>query len=109
MELKRIKMSKLIGDMSKLATIGDKLESPVRKPKRKLPQTTIDFYQGMMAALAVVYLHDDETVYHEIIATADENELITVAIDSEDAEWCGLIKYGYVTKDGKRKKSKRES
>lgn len=100
-------MSKLQEDMTKLSTIGDKLESPVSKPKKQLPQSTIDFYRGMIAALAVVYLHDDETVYHEIIATADENDLIAVAIESEDAEWCGLVKYGYVTKDGKRKKPKR--
>jgi len=101
-------MGKLQEDMEKLGKIGSQLKSPVRKPKKELSQSTIDFYQGMMAALAVVYLHDDETVYHEIIATADENDLIAVAIESEDAEWCGLIKYGYVTKDGKRKNRRRE-
>ena len=53
------------------------------------------FFRGMLAALAVVALHDQETLYREIIATDDEIALVYVARQEELLESAGLIKYGY--------------
>lgn len=57
------------------------------------------FYQGMIAALAVVALYDAETLFREIVNTADEAELVRVARKHGNMRWSGLMRYGY----GKRK------
>lgn len=54
-----------------------------------------DFYHGVIAALAVVALHDQRVVFDEIVGTLDEKELISVARRNGDMRWSGLSKYGY--------------
>lgn len=58
-----------------------------------------NFYSGMLAALAVVALFDQETLFRNIVETADEKELVRVARANGDMRWSGLSRYGY----GKRK------
>ncbi len=53
------------------------------------------FYGGMLAALAVVALHDQETLYREIVNSADADELVNVALAEELIETSGLARYGY--------------
>jgi hypothetical protein len=62
-----------------------------------------DFYHGVLAALAVVATYDYEALYHEIVATVGEKELVRAAVADEiaTAEWAGLIKYGYCTSKGR--------
>lgn len=42
------------------------------------------FYAGVMAALGVVYAHDDETVAEEILKECDVNHLLRVAMKNDD-------------------------
>lgn len=57
----------------------------------------VSFYRGILAALAVVYAADQETLYAEIVASVDKKKLIASA-SCEDLEWSGLIAYGYACK-----------
>jgi hypothetical protein len=72
--------------------------------KKKLTPEKIAFYRGIIAALAVVHITDNPVLYHEIIDTVDESELIRVAVANEDMEWSGLAANGYrkgkLRKDG---------
>lgn len=54
-----------------------------------------DFYHGIIAALAVVALHDQQVVFDEIVRTVDEAKLISVARRNGDMRWSGLSQYGY--------------
>lgn len=54
-----------------------------------------NFYSGILAALAVVALHDAETIFREIVATANEAELIRVARKDGAMRWSGLSRYRY--------------
>ncbi len=57
------------------------------------------FYHGILAALAVVVVHDEETIYREIVNSVDKKKLLAVAkADEGTAEWSGLIKYRYCRK-----------
>ena len=56
-----------------------------------------NFYGGMLAALSVVAVHDQETLFREIVGTVKEEELVAAALEDESAEWAGLIQYGYCT------------
>lgn len=68
-----------------------------------MARTNDDFYAGMIAALAVVALHDKETIFREIVATADEHELVAFAQRDGAMEFSGLARYGY----GKRRNDRR--
>ncbi len=58
-----------------------------------------DFYHGILAALAIVVVHDEETIYREIVNSTDRKKLIAVAkADEGAAEWSGLVKYRYCRK-----------
>jgi hypothetical protein len=63
--------------------------------KKKLTPEKMAFYRGIIAALAVVHTHDNTVLYHEIVDTVDESELLRVAAANEDMEWCGLAANGY--------------
>lgn len=62
----------------------------------------IDFYSGMLAALAVVASYDQETLFREIVGTADEAELVAVARRTDNMRWSGLSRYGYGRKKARR-------
>ena len=53
------------------------------------------FYRGMLAALHVVKNHDQRVLFDEIVESADVTELVAVAIEDEQMEMSGLIKYEY--------------
>lgn len=55
----------------------------------------IMFNLGILAALAVVALHDAQTIFDEIVDSADAAQLVAVARDDEQLEISGLAKYGY--------------
>ena len=54
-----------------------------------------DFYAGMLAALAVVALHDEATLFREIVETADEAALVEFAQRDGMMDCSGLARYGY--------------
>ena len=54
-----------------------------------------NFSHGVLAALALVASHDQETIYHEIVNTVDEDQLIKTAQQEQCTDWAGLTKYGY--------------
>lgn len=62
-------------------------------------EATGDFYAGIISALAVIALHDQETIFREIVDLCDEGELIAHARKNDEMEFSGLSKYGY----GRRK------
>jgi uncharacterized protein (DUF2384 family) len=59
------------------------------------------FYAGVIAALAVVAEHDEETLFDEIIASVDEIALVRAARKAGAMRWSGLSKYGYGRKETK--------
>jgi len=63
---------------------------------KTLSRQTQAFYAGIITALAVVALHDEQTLYEEIIDTLDKDELIEFARMNEELEFSGLVQYGYV-------------
>ena len=54
-----------------------------------------DFYFGILSALAVVSMHDQETTFREIVNTVDEAALIAYAKRAGEMRWSGLSKYNY--------------
>lgn len=67
-----------------------------RRPS-KLTLRDKAFYSGILSALAVIVMHDQETIFREIVNTTDEKELLAVAVMEEEMEWSGLTRYGYGT------------
>ena len=53
------------------------------------------FHGGMCAALAVVALHDQQTVWEEIVKTTNRRALIAWARREDALEWAGFVRYGY--------------
>lgn len=66
-----------------------------RRPKKDTNKPDDDFYAGLIAALAVVALHDKESIFREIVATADEAALVEFAERDGAMEFSGLARYGY--------------
>ena len=58
-------------------------------------QSSDDFYAGILAALAIVSLHNNQTIFDEIVASCDINALVGFAIKDDSFEWSGLKRYGY--------------
>lgn len=59
------------------------------------------FYSGILAALAVIKDHDQETLYREVLnmlSEAEVKELIDFAWRNSDLEWSGLVQYGYAVR-----------
>ena len=54
-----------------------------------------EFLRGMLAALAVVAVHDQETIFREIVDSAGATALLRACEGEEDREWSGLKRYGY--------------
>lgn len=55
------------------------------------------FYSGMLAALAVVAQHDNETIFREIVELDDAAALVAFARRDGQLECSGLVRYGYAT------------
>lgn len=64
--------------------------------KKRLTKEDKAFYGGIITALAIVALHDQQTIYEEIIDTLDKDELTQHATENEELEFSGLVQYGYV-------------
>ncbi|HDZ38487.1 MAG TPA: hypothetical protein ENH62_09420 [Marinobacter sp.] len=62
---------------------------------RKFSKEDEAFLQGMLVALAVVALHDEETIYREIVDLQGEADLVWVARKHSDMKLSGLSQYGY--------------
>jgi hypothetical protein len=52
-----------------------------------------DFYSGIISALAVVKLHNADTIHSEIVALCDLNELLDYARTEDEIEFAGLEEY----------------
>ena len=52
-----------------------------------------DFYAGIISALAVVKLHNADTIHSEIVALCDVNELLAHAKSEGEIEFAGLDEY----------------
>ena len=52
-----------------------------------------DFYAGIISALAVVKLHNADTIHSEIVALCDLNELLAYAKAEGEIEFAGLGEY----------------
>ena len=55
-----------------------------------------DFHAGVLAALEVVKLHDQEGLFCEIVERCDADALVDFARRDELLESSGLIRYGFV-------------
>lgn len=62
---------------------------------RKFTTEDEAFIQGILVALAVVAIHDDETIYREIVDLQGEADLVWVARKHSDMKLSGLTQYGY--------------
>lgn len=51
-----------------------------------------EFRRGMLAALAVVALHGEDTIYDEIVRTQGRDELATQARKDGAMRWSGMDK-----------------
>ncbi len=67
------------------------MPDPIEAPRNA--EETVHFLRGTLAALAVVAVHGEETLYREIVATAGEVELAEACENMEDFEWSGLKRY----------------
>ena len=59
------------------------------------------FYAGVLSALAIVAIHDERTLFDEIVDATGELQLVKRARRDGAMRWSGLSKYGY----GKDRKS----
>ena len=53
------------------------------------------FYAGVLSALAIVALHDERTLFDEIVIAVGETDLVKTARRTGAMRWSGLSKYGY--------------
>ncbi len=54
-----------------------------------------DFYRGILVALEIVTLHDDQVVFDEIATSVGTENLVRVARKAGEMRRSGLTKYGY--------------
>lgn len=53
------------------------------------------FYAGVLSALAIIAIHDEQVIFDEIVAATGETELVKQARQDGAMRWSGLSKYGY--------------
>jgi len=53
------------------------------------------FYAGILSALAILYLHDAETIFDEIVQATGEDQLVAQARTDGAMRWSGLSHYRY--------------
>ena len=56
-----------------------------------------DFYSGIISALAVVRLHNADTIHSEIVELCDLEELLEFARTEGEIEFAGLEEYEHET------------
>ena len=61
--------------------------------KRQLAADRTGFYTGIVTALAVVELHNADTIYDEIVALCDIRELMAHAKANDELQWSGLVRW----------------
>lgn len=61
--------------------------------KRSSDRAHKAFLNGMICALAVVYTHDEETVWREIVLTQGDAELRAHARRTGALRWAGFSRY----------------
>jgi hypothetical protein len=67
--------------------------------KRKLSKADKAFYGGILTALAILRIHDQQTIFDEVVGTTDVKELVRYAKEENEMEWSGLADYGYSNAD----------
>lgn len=53
------------------------------------------FYAGVLSALAIIAVHDEQVTFDEIVSATGRDELVKQARRDGAMRWSGLIKYGY--------------
>ena len=53
------------------------------------------FYAGVLSALAIIAIHDERTLFDEIVSTVGETELVKTARKDGAMRWSGLSQYDY--------------
>ena len=56
-------------------------------------KTHVDFYHGVIVALAVVELHQQDVMFDEIVGSVGSEKLLNVARRNGDMRWSGLSRY----------------
>jgi tetrahydromethanopterin S-methyltransferase subunit A len=56
---------------------------------------TQSFYAGILSALAIIAIHDERTLFDEIVSATGAIELVETARKDGVMRWRGLSKYGY--------------
>jgi len=64
-----------------------------RDKKRISSMAKNDFYHGIIAALAVVEIHQQDVLFDEIVRTVNESELLHAARRDGSMKWSGLYRY----------------
>jgi len=54
-----------------------------------------DFYRGILVALEIITLHDDQVIFDEIVQSVGVRNLVRVARKDNEMRRSGLTKYGY--------------
>jgi hypothetical protein len=71
----------------------------VKPAEDKKAETDRAFYSGIRTALSILALHDQETIFRELVETCSLPELIEAAKEDGELEFSGLIRYGYAKKE----------
>jgi hypothetical protein len=54
-----------------------------------------DFYRGILVALEIITIHDEQVTFDEIVAAVGVDDLVRVARRDGEMRRSGLTKYGY--------------
>lgn len=54
-----------------------------------------DFYRGILVALEIVTIHDQQVIFDEIVESVQVDELVRIARADGEMRRSGLTKYGY--------------
>lgn len=70
------------------------------KTPRRIDRDARQFYLGVVAALAIMAIHGQDTIYDEIVEEVGAEELIKVARRDGALKWSGLSGYLKRKRDG---------
>lgn len=60
-----------------------------------MSENELGFYEGALATLAIMNLHDDDVIFAEAVQTLGVRHLVAVAIVNDDTEMSRLNDHGY--------------